>query len=148
MVIQLDKDMKFAGTDWDVSLEDGDVISVGTRLNTVSILGEVYSPTTIFYTKKTRTIGECISKAGGVNSFGDYSSTFYLSPDGSVKTPTNTPWYRSYSGIVIEPGSSIIVPTKPPPPPPDENNILNTILKTSQVLFNLAIAVGAVKVLY
>jgi len=143
VVIKLDRDLKFAGTDWDVVLEDGDNIYVGPRLNTVSILGEVYSPTTVIYTKKTNTIRKCLAIAGGVDVYGDYDNTFYIAPDGSVITPQTTGWFESYGGVSVEPGGSIIVPTKPP-----VKDYLDEWVKLTQILYQTAIAVGVVKILF
>jgi len=146
VVIKLDRDLKFAGTDGDITLEDGDNISVGAISSTVSILGEVYSPTTVIYTKKTNTIAKCLAKAGGVNNYGDYSNAFYISPDGSISTPQTMGWFQSFSGLEVEPGGSIIVPTKPPPPPPNET--LDDWVKLTQILYQTAIAVGVARVLF
>ena len=132
--------MKFTGTDGDISLEDEDNISVGSILSTVTIQGEVYSPTTVIYTKKTNTVGKCLAKAGGVDNYGDYGSTFYISPDGSISTPQTMGWFQSFGGLNVEPGGSIIVPTKPPPPPP--NATLADWVQLTQILYQTAIAVG------
>jgi len=146
VVIKLDRDLKFAGTDGDITLEDGDNVSVGPILSTISILGEVYSPTTVIYTKKTNTVAKCLAKAGGVNDFGEYSSTFYIAPDGSISTPETMGWFQSFGGLNVEPGGSIIVPTKPPPPPPSP--YLDDWVKMTQILYQTAIAVGVARVLF
>jgi polysaccharide biosynthesis/export protein len=143
VIIRLDEDKDIAGTEWDVTLENGDSLWVGSMPNTVSILGEVYSPTNVIYTSGTNTIGECMGKAGGVSEYGDYSNTYYVSPDGTISTPSNTPWYQAYSWRSVEPGGSIIVPPKGP-----KKDYLDVILKTTQVIYNLAVAVGVVRTLF
>ncbi len=120
VVVKLDKNLKFAGTDWDVSLEDGDNVSVGPLLSTVSILGEVYSPTTVVYTSKTNTIGKCLAKAGGVNVYGDYQQYLLYRPGRQqYYSPQTTSWYESY-GTGAGPSSQgerhHRAVTKPPPP--------------------------------
>src|SRR5690606_4893762 len=96
VVINLDAKYKFEGTDWDITLEHGDSLYVGPYPNTVSVLGEVYSPTNIIFTRNTNTVGEALAKAGGVNNFGDYKNAFYVGPDGVVHSPGTTPWYMSF----------------------------------------------------
>lgn len=143
VVIKLDADLSFAGGDWDISLENGDSLWVGPQPNTISILGEVYSPTNVIYTSETNSVGEALAKAGGVSEYGDYSNTYYVSPDGTIATPKNTPWYQAYSWRSIEPGGSIIVPPKGP-----KKDYLDLILKTTQVIYNLAVSVGVVRTLF
>lgn len=114
VVIKLDKDFDFEDGDWDLELEHGDNLYIGHRVSTVSVLGEVSSPTTMVYTRSTNQVGEVMGRAGGVNAYGDYKETFYIGPDGSITTPRTTPWYSSFRGKKIEPGGTIIVPLKPP----------------------------------
>lgn len=142
VVVKVDRDFRFEGTHWDITLEDGDSLYVGPFPNTVSVLGEVYSPTNIIYTPSSNTVGEALAKAGGVNGFGDYKNTFYVAPDGVVHTPGTMPWYMSFKWKSIEPGGSIIVPAKPP-----AKDYLEIIAKTTQVLFQMAITVGVVTTL-
>lgn len=139
VVIRLDEKYKFEGTDWDITLEHGDSLYVGPYPNTVSVLGEVYSPTNIIYTKNTNTVGEALSKAGGVNNFGDYKNTFYIGPDGVVHSPGTTPWYMSFKWRHIEPGGSIIVPAKPP-----AKDYLEVVSKLTQILFQMAMTAGVI----
>lgn len=143
VIIKLDEVQDLAGTEWDISVENGDSLWVGSIPNTVSILGEVYSPTNVIYTSKTNSIGECLAKAGGVSEYGDYSNTYYVAPDGTVATPGNTAWYQRYAWRSVEPGGSIIVPPKGP-----KKDYLELVLKTSQVVYNLAVSVGVVKTLF
>jgi len=143
VVITLDKEMEFAGTEWDITLENGDSLYVGPIPNTISVLGEVYSPTNLIFSHKSNTVGECLSKAGGVSEYGDYGNTYYIAPDGTVSTPKNTAWYMKYSWRSTEPGGSIIVPPKGP-----KKDYLELILKTTQVIYNLAVSVGVVRTLF
>jgi polysaccharide biosynthesis/export protein len=143
VIIRLDEVKELAGTEWDVAVENGDSLWVGSIPNTVSILGEVYSPTNVIFTSRNNSVGECLAKAGGVSEYGDYSNTYYVSPDGTIATPGNTPWYQAYSWRSVEPGGSIIVPPKGP-----KKEYLDVILKTTQVIYNLAVAVGVVRTLF
>jgi protein involved in polysaccharide export with SLBB domain len=143
VVVKIDPKLKFAGTDWDMELEDGDILQVGAKVSTVSVLGEVSSPTTLIYTGKTNQIGEVLSKAGGVTTYGDYNETFYVAPDGTISTPRSTPWYSSFKCKGLEPGGTVIVPLKPP-----TKDYLEVWAKATQILYQLAISVGVVKTLF
>jgi polysaccharide export outer membrane protein len=143
VVVQVDRKMKFANTDWDLELENGDVLKIGPNVSTVSVLGEVSSPTTLIYTSKTRRVGQILSKAGGVNTYGDYKETFYVAPDGSISTPRSTPWYSSFKCKNVEPGGTVIVPLKPP-----SKDYLEVWAKATQILYQLAISVGVASTLF
>lgn len=143
VVIDIDRKMKFAGTEWDLELEDGDSLWVGPRMSTVSVVGEVSSPTTVIHTRKTNQVGELLSRAGGVTQFGDYKSTFYIGPDGSVTTPSTVPWYSSFKCKKVEPGGTIIVPMKPP-----AKDYLEIWAQSSQILYHLAVSVGVAVALF
>jgi polysaccharide export outer membrane protein len=137
VVVNVDRRLKFAGTDWDLELENGDSLYVGPRVSTVSVLGEVSSPTTLIHTRKTDQVGEVLAKAGGVNTYGDYEETFYIAPDGAISTPRTAPWYSSFKCKKIEPGGTIIVPLKPP-----AKDYLEIWAQATQILYQLAISVG------
>jgi polysaccharide export outer membrane protein len=143
VVVSIDPKLKFAGSEWDMELEDGDSLWVGPRVSTVSVLGEVSSPTTVIYTRKTNQVGELLAKAGGVNTYGDYKETFYLGPDGFVTTPRTTPWYSSFKCKKVEAGGTIIVPMKPP-----AKDYLEVWLQSSQILYHLAVSVGVAAALF
>jgi polysaccharide export outer membrane protein len=143
VVVKIDSKLKFAGTDWDVELENGDVLRVGSNVSTVSVLGEVSSPTTLIHTRKTNQVGEVLSQAGGVNIYGDYNETFYVAPDGVISTPRSMPWYASFKCKAVEPGGTIIVPLKPP-----SKDYLEIWAKATQILYQLAITVGVANTLF
>jgi polysaccharide export outer membrane protein len=139
VLIKLDRDFKFENSEYDVTLEHGDQLIVGAYPNTVSILGEVISPVTVIYTRSTNSVGELLEKAGGVSENGDYGNAFYISPDGSVKSPQTTSWYRSFKGLAIEPGGTVVVPPKPP-----ARDYLELIAKSTQILFQMAVTAGVI----
>jgi hypothetical protein len=97
----------------------------------------------LIFSSGNNSIGECLAKAGGVNQYGDWKNTYYVQPDGSVVTPRNTGIFVKYNWKTVEPGGSIIVPPKGP-----KKDYLETILKTTQVIYNLAISVGVVRQLF
>jgi protein involved in polysaccharide export with SLBB domain len=143
VVISLDRKLKFADTDWDLELENGDELTIGPTVSTVSVLGEVSSPTTLIHTRKTNQVGEVLAKAGGINAYGDYKETFYIAPDGAISTPRSTPWYSSFKCKEVEPGGTVIVPIRPP-----AKDYLEVWAKSTQILYQLAISVGVVATLF
>jgi hypothetical protein len=139
VVLRLD-DKRFAGSDWDITLEHGDSLWVGPTPNTVSIMGEVYSPTNVVFARGTNSIGECLSSAGGVNEYGDRGNVYYILPDGTVKTPKNTSFFGWRK---VEAGGSIIVPPKGP-----KTDYLDVLAKVTQIIYQIAISVGVAKTVF
>lgn len=140
VVVQLDAGLEFAGTDWDIPMEDGDSLWVGSNPATVSVMGEVFSPTNLIYTKMAGTVGKCLQLAGGVNEYGESGSIYYILPDGTVKTPRNTSFFQMRK---VEPGGSIIVPPKGP-----KKDYLDAIAKVTQIIYQIAISVGVAKTVF
>jgi protein involved in polysaccharide export with SLBB domain len=137
VVIRLDKSLKFANSDWDITLENGDSLWIGPNPTTISIMGEVFSPTNVIRTGDANTVGKCLGAAGGVTEYGDKSSIYYLLPDGTVKTPRNTSFFSMRE---VEAGGSIIVPPKGP-----KKDYLDALAKITQIIYQIAISVGVVK---
>lgn len=94
----------------DLILEEGDVIYVPRRSQTIRVYGEVLFPTYVRY-DKTKKLEDYISSAGGYSARANKYSAFVLYANGTAKST------KSFLGIrkspVIEPGSSIVIPQKP-----------------------------------
>ena len=83
---------------------------------------------------------KCIEQAGGANEFGDLGSTYYILPDGTVKTPRNTSFFGMRK---VEAGGSIIVPPKGP-----KKDYLDALAKLTQIIYQIAISVGVAKTVF
>ena len=94
----------------DLLLEDGDVLYIPRKMETVRVLGEVLFPTYVQYESGT-SLMSYIGSAGGFSENARRSKVFVLYANGKAKTATN------FLGIVFYPrvktGSQIIVPQKP-----------------------------------
>jgi polysaccharide export outer membrane protein len=140
VVINLDPSLSFAGTDEDVMMEDQDSLFIPARPSTISILGEVFSPTNVVVGKRNSTVGRCLDRAGGVSEYGDAGNIYYVQPDGSILTPKNTSFFTWRK---VEPGGSIIVPPKGP-----KKDYLDALSKITQIIYQIAISVGVAKTLF
>ncbi len=140
VVVHLDKKFKFEGKIEDIILEDGDKLTIERSPSVVAILGEVYAPTSVIFGSDNNTISECLSKAGGVNQYGDEDNILYMKPDGSILTPKNTWFFGSKS---VEPGGTIVVPPRPP-----KKDYLEVLSKVTQIIYQMAISVGVAVTLF
>ena len=100
--IELDKALANPGSDYDVTLKEGDRLIVPEYNGTVKINGNVMYPNTVAYSdgKKYKWY---VNQAGGFGSRAKKSRTFVVYQNGTVSKAKNAR---------IEPGCEIIVPSK------------------------------------
>lgn len=93
----------------DMILQDGDVIRIPKRLETVRIQGEVLYPTTIKYFESGKFLNY-ISKSGGFTKRSLKSKSYVLYANGSVDRTRRFVFFNVYPKVA--PGSEIIVPQR------------------------------------
>lgn len=111
----------------DVSLFDGDQITIPVIPNTVSVLGAVMNSTTILF-NNNKPASYYINRAGGFNGRSDHRRTIVVRASGEV--------FRMRRVKKIERGDIILVPPKPNLVKPDTLKELGNI---AGILGNLAV---------
>jgi protein involved in polysaccharide export with SLBB domain len=94
----------------DLILEEGDVLSIPKRPETVSITGEVLMPALIRY-QKGKSLKYYIQHAGGFSSRAFERKTYVIYPNGSVDATSSFLGIKAYPEVT--PGARIVVPAKP-----------------------------------
>ena len=89
----------------DLVLRDQDRIIMPKKKSTVTVSGEVLSPSSYVYSEDL-TYEDYLKLAGGLKDSADADNIFYLLPNGQASKP-NDGWF---STIPLEPGTVIIVP--------------------------------------
>lgn len=107
--INLIKIMQNPGSDEDMILQDGDIIQIPKRLETVRVQGEVLYPTTVKFLDNQSFINY-ISHAGGFTKRSLRSKSYILYANGSVDRTRRFLFVNVYPKVA--PGSEIIVPQK------------------------------------
>lgn len=125
----------------DIDLEDGDVLYVPGRSQSVNVIGEVYVPTSHLY-EASVSFEEYITRSGGFRTLADQENTYIIRANGSVTVPGRSDgfWFSENSEeIIIRPGDTIVVPF-------DADNVDNMTLWTNatQILYQLAVAIAAI----
>jgi len=141
LVIDLESIMN--GSIDDVILEDGDNLIIPKAAQTISVIGEVYVPTTHIYDKGNN-LTDYINFSGGVNSFADESSIYLIKSDGSIISPSELSrggFFKGSRGVraALEAGDAIVVPLDVKP--------FSTIAATqeiTQIIYQMALAAAAV----
>lgn len=90
----------------DNTVADGDSITVPEKTDVVQVTGAVYNPGLISY-KKGRSLGQYVSKAGGVTPEANRKNIMVIYADGSIKHR------RFYINPRLRPGATIRVNTLP-----------------------------------
>ncbi|MFY7909623.1 MAG: SLBB domain-containing protein [Emticicia sp.] len=107
--INLTKIMQNPGSNEDMILQDGDIIRIPKRLETVRVQGEVLYPTTVKYLDDKSFINY-ISNAGGFTKKSLKSKSYILYANGSVDRTRRFLFVNIYPKVA--PGSEIIIPQK------------------------------------
>jgi protein involved in polysaccharide export with SLBB domain len=107
--IDLVRIMKNPGSNEDMVLQDGDIIRIPKRLETVRVQGEVLYPTTIKYLNM-KGFRHYISNAGGFTKKSLKSKSYILYANGSVDRTRRFLFVNVYPKVA--PGSEIIIPQK------------------------------------
>ena len=105
VAINLEEAMANPGTDDDILLREGDVLSVPEKSNIIKISGEVMYPVSMSY-EKGKKLSYYIHHAGGYSTNASKSKVYGINANGSVVKLSNN------SVRDIEPGMEIVVPQK------------------------------------
>ncbi len=124
VVIRLESLDKFRGSKYDLELEDGDTLTIPPTPGVVSVLGSVYNPTSIVYTRG-KTVDFYLGKVGGPTPDAEEGEIYLVKADGTVisKTQEGTfgiawdsderRWISGgFKAARLEPGDTILVPSK------------------------------------
>ncbi len=143
VIIHLEGNGKFAGTQGDVLLEDGDRLDVPKKMNVVNVVGRVYNPTGIVFDPARDSVGYYLRLVGGPTESADRDHIFLLKADGSVVTreTADTGFFafgdKGLMSARVEPGDSILVPEKLV-----QTRMMKDVKDITQILYQIAVTAG------
>ena len=140
LVIDINRVLKGkVGSNEDVALRDGDRLLVPKQSQTITVLGEVQSPTSHVY-RADFSRDDYIAKSGGITRKAAASQIYVIRANGDVVSGERHGWFRRSQVVVIHPGDTIIVPL-------DTERIRALPLYTAvtTIIYNLAVAVLAIR---
>jgi protein involved in polysaccharide export with SLBB domain len=107
--INLQKILDQPGSKFDLFLEEGDVIKIPKKLQTVQLFGEIYFPKKVRFDKN---IGfrEYIRGAGGFTNSALKRRSYIVYANGEVKSTSKVLFFNRYPKV--RPGAEIYVPAK------------------------------------
>lgn len=107
--ISLNKIMHSPGSKYDLFLEEGDVIKVPKKLQTVQLFGEVYFPKKIRYDAKYN-FRDYVNGSGGFTAQALKRRSYIVYANGEVKNTSKILFFNRYPKV--KPGAEIYVPSK------------------------------------
>jgi protein involved in polysaccharide export with SLBB domain len=141
MVIHISSDMKrWAGTQWDPVLRNGDTITFPKKPNYVMVNGAVYNSTAITY-RSSKPVGWYLAQAGGATPVANKKAIFLVRADGSVVAGSGGMFSGGVLAAEVRPGDMLVVPERAY----TGNTKWKTALQTSQVVSAIGIAVSVAR---
>lgn len=119
-----------------LTLEDGDVLLVPSRNETVTVVGAVFQQGTLLW-KRGDDASDYLDLAGGLRPHADRSEIVVMHADGTVR-----PLRSGFGGNRIHPGDSIIVPENV-----GQTTLSRKLRDWSTMLYQFAISAAALKVI-
>ena len=110
--IKLKNILKNPGSFEDLVVQEGDIIRIPKRLETVQVNGSVLYPTTVKYGKGLN-FTDYISQSGGFTVASLRKSSYIKYPNGNIDRTRRFMFFNVYPRV--EPGSEIFVPVKAAP---------------------------------
>jgi protein involved in polysaccharide export with SLBB domain len=92
-----------------LSLENGDILTIDRNSNLVKISGEVYFPTVVTYRSNKR-LKYYVEQAGNFTSYARKNGSLVIHPDGKAESVKHFLWFKIYPSV--SPRSEIYVPQK------------------------------------
>ena len=121
-----------------VLLEDGDVLYVPTKKNSVNVIGQVQVGSSHLY-NASKTAEDYIAQSGGVKKRADEERIYVISASGSIKMIEESNWFSGTADTSLKPGDTIVVPLDS-----EYMNDLTLWSTATQIIYNAAVAVAAI----
>ena len=107
--IKLERDLeKLAQSQYNLTLKDKDVITIPSHIDTVTVFGEVFNPTSFVYDDELDA-ADYINLASGFSRGADEDSVYVIHSDGTSE-PICSGWWIFKSYAEIERGDTVVVP--------------------------------------
>jgi protein involved in polysaccharide export with SLBB domain len=137
--IKLDEDLsKFEKSEYNLVLKDQDTLIIPSDIDTVTVFGEVFNPTSFVYSSN-KSIEDYIELASGFSRSADKSNVYVIHADGTSE-PIDSGWFSS--GVEIKKGDTIVVPIYI-----KEYEMLSVWDSVARILSSFALTVASVKTL-
>jgi len=97
-----------SSSDFDVILEDGDVLYIPAKQNSVNVVGQVQVASSHIY-KPGYSAFDYVDLSGGAKKQADNDRVYVIKANGAVEIPANSSWFES-TNHELQPGDTVVVP--------------------------------------
>ena len=150
MVLQLAQLPEFAKSEYNVEVMGGDTLQVPKTPSEVTVLGQVYNPTSLVY-MQGKSASYYLSKSGGATRDAEEDDMYIVKADGTVVSRHQTSlgfnwnddtksWYfGSFLSTQMQPGDTLVVPQKL-----ERTAWMREIKDIASILGNIALTAGVI----
>jgi polysaccharide export outer membrane protein len=122
----------------DVLLEDGDVVYVPSRQNSVNVIGQIQVASSHIH-QNNLSAYDYIALSGGIKKQADDERIYVIKANGSVEIPASGNWFASSTEQAIDAGDTVVVPLDS-----DYMNSLTLWSTGTQIIYQAAVAIAAI----
>ena len=123
--------------EFDMTLQDGDKLYIPAKPEEITVIGEVYYPTSHLYHGQ-KSVDKYLKLSGGLTENANKKAIYVIHVDGSVSPVSG--WFGGK--VDVGPGDTVVVPPKV-----ERISKLQLYTDVSQVLYQLAVTAASLKVL-
>jgi protein involved in polysaccharide export with SLBB domain len=149
LVINLLPLEKLKGSKYDIKLEKGDSLFIPKKPNEVTVMGEVYNPTSLIY-EEGKNVKYYLRLVGGMTRDADKDQIFVIRADGSVISRTQLRYWwplrlfsDKFMNTKLYAGDTILVPKKI-----TEGKGWKRIKDSMQILYQIGVSAGVIRTLF
>ncbi len=137
--LAIDLELLLEGGESSLVLSGGDHLVVPSRSQEVTVLGEVFHPTShLFEAGKNRL--DYVNLSGGATKLADTSNVYVVRANGKVLAAKRIAWFRAAHDEEIGPGDTVVVPLDVRP-----TTFMGDLKDISQILYQLATTTAALQ---
>jgi len=136
LVIDLDRIM--INNDYDVLLENGDVLYIPTMNNSINVIGQVQVTSSHVF-DEALDAHDYLAQSGGSKKRADESRTYIISANGRIKMMASGNWFADDDASRLRPGDTIVVPLDA-----EYMNNLELWSNVTGIIYNSAVAIAAI----
>ncbi len=136
----IDLDAILSGQLTDIILEDGDSLAIPKEMQSISVIGEVFVPTSHLFNEELE-IRDYINLSGGTTKFADLNSSYLVKANGEILigSESNTGSFFRGERNTLEPGDTIVVPVET-----SQFNTFKAANDITQIIYQMALTAAAV----
>jgi len=137
LAIELDE--LISSPDNSLTLKGGDRLVIPPRSQEVTVLGEVFYPTSHMHEGGKHRL-DYINMSGGATKLADTTNVYVVRANGKVLAAKRIAWFRMAHDEEIHPGDTVVVPLDVKP-----TDFMANLKDVSQILFQLATTTAALQ---